>query len=117
MVVKPDGKTFWGMSIDGWVKIFQSLGVPTLFMIFFCYLAWEHLPPIATAHIELLRRTGDTLESMDETLTQSNKMLEQLATQQYPSIDWRTTVLEQHETAQKDIDEIKAGVNKLNGAQ
>ena len=108
---------YLGLSVEAWITVFQSLGIPTLFMVWVCWMVYSYLPPVASAHIELLKRTGDTLESMDETLTQSNKMLDQLANQQYPQEDFRDMVHEEHMTAEKMLEEIKRGVDKLNGAE
>ena len=70
-------------------------------MLFICWLFYQWAPPIVNAHIELLQRTGDTLESMDDTLQQSNAMLEQLAEGPYPSEDFRKQVSEEHLRTQK----------------
>ena len=117
------GATLWGMSAKTWIAIWDKLGIPTLFMLFFCYMAYQWVPPIATAHIDLLRRTGDTLASMDETLTQSNKMLEQLANRSYPSEDFREEVHEEHiqhsrelEKLGSQIDELGVKIERLSGA-
>jgi hypothetical protein len=99
-----------GLSVTGWITLVQTIGIPGLFMAFFCYFVWSYVPPIVASHVELLKRTGDTLESMDDTLTQSNRMLEQLAKGSYPDLEFRARVFEEHATAQKKIDEIHAVV-------
>ena len=117
-----DSPTLWGMSTKTWVALFQNLGIPTLFMGFVCFMAYRWVPPIASAHIDLLQRTGDTLESMDDTLAQSNKMLEALANRSYPGDDFREMVHEEHlahdvliEECKATLEEIGAKIDKLNG--
>jgi hypothetical protein len=66
---------FWGVPLDKWLSTFQTIGIPTAFMIFVMYIAWCQIPPLVEGHVKLLERTGDTLESMDEALRQSNAIL------------------------------------------
>lgn len=56
--------------IDRWVGVIQSLGVPTVFMLFVLTLVYRHVPPVVDAHIRMLDRTTTTLKSMDQTLTE-----------------------------------------------
>lgn len=68
----------WGVGVDKWVQIFQSVGVPTAILTFLLWTAYSYFPPVIEGHVNLLRRTGDTLSSMDETLKQSNVILQEV---------------------------------------
>jgi len=71
-----DGNTtWWGIGIDKWVQLFQSVGFPTALVAFLLYVGWSYIPPVVEGHVELLKKTGQTLESMDNTLQQSNAIL------------------------------------------
>lgn len=59
-----------GKRVDRWVGIIQSLGVPTVFMLFVLGLVYRYVPPVIDAHVETLTRTTETLRSMDATLKQ-----------------------------------------------
>lgn len=75
-VPQKNGTTLWGISIDKWVSLLQSIGIPTLFMIFVCYLAWTYVPPVVSAHMRLLERNGDALESMEHTLKENMQSIQ-----------------------------------------
>lgn len=109
---EPLALRIWGIPIDRAIALLQSVGVPLGFMIFVCYLAWSYLPPVAAAHIELLKRTGDTLERMDETLKQSNSLISEVADVERQTKVFMQQVNDAHNTAQKDITVIKEAVTK-----
>ena len=102
----------WGIPIDRAIIILQTVGIPTLFMIFICYLVWSYVPPVANAHIKLLERTGDTLEKMDETLKQSTKILTELSEVEKLKPVFMSDVRASHTKAQDSLDRIESTVVK-----
>lgn len=58
----------WGVSLEQWVGVIQSLGIPTIFMLFVLCLAYRHIPPVVHAHIQMLDRTTQALDTMSQTL-------------------------------------------------
>ena len=58
------------VSFERWVGVIQSLGIPTIFMMFILWLAYQHIPPVVQAHIHMLERTSESLNVMSETLDQ-----------------------------------------------
>jgi len=58
------------ISLERWVGVIQSLGIPTIFMLFVLCLAYRHVPPVVHAHIQMLERTTAALDAMAATLNQ-----------------------------------------------
>jgi len=56
------------VSLERWVGVIQSLGIPTIFMLFVLCLAYRHIPPVVHAHIQMLERTTEALDVMARTL-------------------------------------------------
>ena len=110
---------FWGIPIEMCLNIFQTVGLPTIFMVFILYLVWSYLPPVASAHIRLLERTGDTLEKMDQTLKQSNLMIAEVADVERQTKNFMLEVKQDHLSAQECLDKIESAVvkDKPNGNQ
>lgn len=74
-----NGSAKWlGVSVDLWVKWFQTVGVSTALVAFMCLLAWKYVPPVVDGHLRLLESTSQTLEKMDETLKQSTVVLKEI---------------------------------------
>jgi hypothetical protein len=96
----------WGLTVDKWVALIQTLGVPLLFMAFVLYMAWVHVPPLVQGHVKLLERTGDTLESMDATLKQSNVILLEVGDAERDTKKFMDKVLDDHNTQCKKLDAI-----------
>ena len=90
--------TWWGLSVDKWVGLFQSVGFPTLLVAFLLYTAWCYLPPVVQGHVKLLERTGDTLESMDKTLKQSNAILDEVNEVEQSTKTFMEQVMKWHKT-------------------
>lgn len=101
-----NGTRFWGLTVDRWIALMQTLGVPVLFMAFVLYMAWVHIPPLVEGHVRLLERTGDTLESMDHTLKQSNAILNEVNETEVETKTFMQKVCSEHEAQQKKLDVI-----------
>jgi hypothetical protein len=102
----------FGVPVDRAIAIIQAVGIPTVFMFFICYLAWSYVPTVASAHIRLLERTGDTLEKMDETLRQSNLMLKEVADSEKEQQRFMDDVKVAHDKAQRTLDEVESVIIK-----
>ena len=98
--------TFIGLTVDRWVALIQTLGVPLLFMAFVLYMAWVHIPPLVNGHVKLLERTGDTLESMDATLKQSNAILSEVNATEMETKAFMQKVCSEHDSHTKKLDVI-----------
>jgi hypothetical protein len=96
---------FLGISIDRWVTIVQTVGMPTMFMAFVMYLAWIYIPPVVAGHVELLEKTGQTLDSMDRTLQQSNMILREVNEVEKDTKVFMQGVKVDHEKFCKKLDE------------
>ena len=105
-----DSVKIWGIPLDKCISLIQTLGIPTLFMIFICYLAWSYIPPVVSAHVRLLERTGDTLEKMDETLQQSNIMIEEVVEVERQTKSFIAECTEAHTKAQSTLEKIESAV-------
>ncbi len=115
MVSKMEEKTnptFLGIPLDKIISLIQTLGIPTLFMLFVCFMIYRYVPTIVEGHVELLKRTGDTLEKMDETLKQTNTLMSEVAAVERETKVFMQNVNAAHETVQKDITVIKETVTK-----
>jgi len=86
--------------------VLQTVGVPTLFMLFIMYLAWQYVPPVVSGHVELLQKTGKTLESMDATLRQSNVILTEVNATEQETRAFMLRVCTDHESQGKKLDTI-----------
>lgn len=108
-----DTPKWLGVTLDKWVNLFQVVGFPTILLSFLLYAAWCYIPPVVNGHIRLLERTGDTLESMDQTLRQSNEALAEVADIQRKSQAFMQSVETAHDIQIKKLDEIDAGVKRI----
>lgn len=111
MAGQVDGKLL-GLTVDRWAQLISSVGVPTIFMGFIMWLAYVNVPPVVQAHVELLRRTGDTLESMDQTLQQSNAAIEEIVEVQRQTKTFMTRVCEDHDQHTEKLNEVLQKVSK-----
>ena len=100
----------WGIPLDKAVSLLQTVGIPTLFMLFICFMLYQYVPTVVKGHVDLLQRTGDTLEKMDETLKQSSNMVEEIIQVQRETKTFMKQVNIAHEAAQKDLTTIKTKV-------
>ena len=112
---KTTNGTFWGLSVERWASILQSFGIPTLFMFFVCYLVWTYLPPVVSAHLDLLEKQRASLQSMDETLDENCKMLRVIEQHEYPRKDFRERVYGDHDKAQQSLERIEKLVKENGG--
>jgi len=105
----PNGETngrVWGISIDKWVVVIQSVGVPTLIILFLMWLAYSYIPPVVDGHLKLLERTSATLEAMERTLAQSNDILLEVNDVSQGTKRFMQEVCDDHEVADKKLDII-----------
>jgi len=102
-------KTIWGVSVKEWVGILQMVGIPGVFMVGTLVLGYLNLPPVVRAQIQMMDRTGTTLESMDATLLK-------IQTQQYPSPDFRAEVDTDHARAELKIDQANVTLEQIKTA-
>jgi len=102
--------TVWGIPIDKAISVLQTVGVPTLFMIFVCVMLWQYVPQVVAGHVQLLERTGATLEKMDETLRQSNVMMKEILSVEQETKGFINKVNADHEKALKSLDTIEKAV-------
>jgi len=102
----------WGIPIASLVSMVQSFGIPTLFMIFILYLVWSYLPPVATAHIELLNKTGNTLEEMDRTLKDYNTTIQEFSNLGKETSRFMKDATQAHTKAQDSLDSIETVIIK-----
>lgn len=110
------GNTRWlGISVDKWVQLFQSVGFPTALVGFLLYLAWCYIPPTVQGHLDLLQRTGDTLESVDKTLQQSNATLLEINSVEQSSKRFMDEVQAAHESQNKKLETILTRTEKPGG--
>lgn len=68
-----------GITVDRWTALLQTFGVSTALVLFTCAMIWRYVPPVVDGHLQLLKSTSETLRSMDETLRQSNLILQEVA--------------------------------------
>jgi len=97
---------WFGITVDKWFTMIQTIGIPGAFMAFICLGLYQYVPPVVKAHMNLLDRTGQTLESMDETLQQSNKMLNQIMEVEQSTQAFMDQVLQDHRNFQDKLDDI-----------
>lgn len=95
---------FFGVPLEKWLNIFQTVGFPTLLVGFLLYMAWCYIPPVVAGHIKLLDRTGQTLESMDKTLQQSNEILSEVNEVEQETKAFMQTVIADHDKFSKKLD-------------
>lgn len=108
-----NGSVRWlGVSIDKWVQLFQSVGFPTILVGFLLYLAWCYIPPTVQGHLKLLQRTGDTLESVDKTLQQSNKALLEINEVEQSTKSFMESVQTAHASQGAKLDTIITQIKK-----
>jgi len=101
-----NGIKWLGLTPEKWVSVFQSVGFPTALVAFMLYLAWCYLPPVVQGHVELLQKTGATLESMDRTLQQSNAILAEVNDVEQATKAFMTTVCDDHNKQHDKLDVI-----------
>lgn len=102
----------WGIPIDRAIALLQSVGVPLGFMIFVCYLAWSYFPPVAAAHIDLLKRTGDTLEKMEGTLKDYNSTIDEFSKLGKETSIFMQQSREEHQKQSQKLAEIESALSK-----
>jgi hypothetical protein len=78
MPEKPQTNGLLNVSLERWVGVVQSLGIPALFMLFVLFLAYRHVPPLVRAHINTLERTIEALDDMTDTLRKIEQQTERL---------------------------------------
>lgn len=105
--------TMWGMTGKTWLMLVQNLGIPVLFMAFVLFMAYQWLPPLAEAHISLLKRTGDTQESMNDTLAQQRDILETIANQPRPSEEFATQIHDEHMRTENIVKDSAEKINDI----
>lgn len=115
MAEKDDTVRIWGIPVDKAISILQTVGIPTLFMIFICYMGWVYIPPVVQGHVRLLERTGETLEKMDDTLKQSNTMIQEVVDVERQTKAFINSVESAHGKAQQSLDKIEKAVVIPNG--
>lgn len=103
----------WGIPITTLTSLVQSFGIPTLFMIFILYLVWSYLPPVANAHIELLQKTGDTLQEMDKTLKDYNVTIQEFSALGKETSAFMRNATKAHNDAQDSLDKIESSVIRV----
>jgi len=96
----------WGVPIDKWVLVIQSVGVPTLIVLFLMWLAYSYVPPIVDGHLKLLERTSETLEAMEKTLKQSNAILAEVSVVGQETRVFMQQVCQEHKTHDEKLDTI-----------
>jgi len=111
MVEKKEDTKIWGIPVNVLVSILQTVGVPTLFMIFICYLGWQYIPTVVSAHVELLQRTGDTLDDMNKTLKEYDKTVQEFSDLGKRTSDFMERVRLEHVKAQESLTNIEKKVN------
>ena len=102
----------WGIPITTLTSLVQSFGIPTLFMIFILYLVWSYLPPVANAHIELLQKTGNTLQEMDKTLKDYNVTIQEFSKLGKETSEFMKDVNKAHSDAKQSLDKIESVIIK-----
>lgn len=102
----------WGIPITTLTSLVQSFGIPTLFMIFILYLVWSYLPPVANAHIELLQKTGNTLQEMDKTLKDYNVTIQEFSKLGKETSEFMKNATKAHDDAQQSLDKIESVIIK-----
>lgn len=103
----------WGIPITTLTSLVQSFGIPTLFMVFILYLVWSYLPPVATAHIELLQKTGNTLQEMDKTLKDYNTTIQEFSQLGKETSFFMKSATKAHNDAQESLNKIEFSVIKV----
>jgi len=103
-----------GVSAEMWVKWFQTVGVSTALVAFMCLLAWKYVPPVVDGHLRLLESTSQTLSKMDETLRQSNTVLQEIMTVQKQTKVFVEQTTADHRAMADSLDEICTELKKKN---
>ncbi len=108
MAKEPDAPAvnWMGVKIETWLVLVQKVGFSTIFVCFLCVVAYQMLPPLAKGHLDHLRRTGDTMDTMSQTLKESNKILEEIMITERRSEAFMGDVHEEHVQALEDHQEI-----------
>lgn len=102
-----NGVVRWlGVSVDAWANLIERVGWSTIMLMFVGWMIWKYVPPVVDAHVKLLDRTGDTLESMDETLKQSNAILLEVSDVERETSAFMKHVDETHEKQNGKLDVI-----------
>ena len=98
--IKPDTKVM-GIYTDRWISMIQTLGIPVILL---GLLLWKingmvetYVPPIVDGHVELLKETTKAIKSIDRSVMAQNIMLATLAEGDYPDLEFRKMVHDEHE--------------------
>lgn len=104
-----------GVSAEMWVKWFQTVGVSTALVAFMCMLAWKYVPPVVDGHLRLLESTSQTLSKMDETLRQSNAVLQEIVAVQKQTKTFVEQTTADHRAMADSLEAIRSEL-KRNGS-
>lgn len=111
-----NGSAKWlGVSAEMWVKWFQTVGVSTALVAFMCLLAWKYVPPVVDGHLRLLESTSQTLSKMDETLRQSNSVLQEIVAVQKQTKTFVEQTTADHRAMADSLEAIRSEL-KRNGS-
>ncbi len=92
------------MSTERWVALIERLGIPGAFMFFICLGLYQWVPPVVDGHVKLLERTGDTLETMEKTLEQTNLLMKEVVETERKTEIFMAEVHAEHLSAQNALD-------------
>lgn len=108
-----NGTAKWmGVSVDLWVKWFQTVGVSTALVAFMCVLAWMYVPPVVDGHLRLLESTSQTLAKMDETLRQSTAVLQEIVAVQKQTKVFVEQTAADHRAMAESLEAIRAEIKR-----
>jgi len=108
-----NGTAKWmGVSVELWVKWFQTVGVSTALVAFMCLLAWKYVPPVVDGHLRLLESTSQTLEKMDETLKQSTIVLKEIVEVQKQTKTFFESTTADHKAMAERLEAIRADLKR-----
>lgn len=111
--VNGSGSAKWmGVSAEMWVKWFQTVGVSTALVAFMCLLAWKYVPPVVDGHLRLLESTSQTLEKMDETLKQSNTVLQEIMAIQKQTKVFVEQTTADHQRMAESLEAIRSDIKR-----
>jgi len=68
------GPKLWGVP----VSVIQSIGPPTIFMLFIMWLVASYVPPWLSAQVNLMDRTGSALEGIDKSMEENTQIMHEL---------------------------------------
>jgi hypothetical protein len=98
----------FGFTLEQWVTtinvVVGKVGLPLAIVIFLLCLGWRQIPRVVDGHVELLQKTGSTLESMDQTLKQSNAILTEVNQTEQETKQFMHKVIEDHDKHDKKLE-------------